>query len=91
MIQEKGSVYEHLPLPAKQVLSLLSDSDRLHIIAISDKVTRFREDHRSEDCERENGLFPASMDNKVRFYKFIDQLNKTKGESIGLSLHRYLC
>lgn len=66
-------------------MSLLSDSDYLHVIAISDKVTQFLEEDNkspteSEECGRRDGLYPTTMDNKVKLFRFIDQLNKTKGE-----------
>lgn len=65
------------------MVSLLSDSDSLHLIAISDKVTQFvRGD--TWDCVKNSsiGLHSATMDNKVQLFKFIDQLNKTKGKWI---------
>lgn len=83
-------------LAAKQVVSLLSDTDYLHLIAISDKVTQFMEEgigaggssasnnggSDQEECHKgkRDGLFPTTMDNKVKVFKFIEQLNKTKGE-----------
>lgn len=83
-------------LAAKQVVSLLSDTDYLHLIAISDKVTQFMKEgigaggssasnnggSDQEECHRRkrDGLFPTTMDNKVKVFKFIEQLNKTKGE-----------
>lgn len=57
------------------------------MIAISDKMTEFlgeaeeQQKSASGECQRnENGLYPTTMDNKVKFFKFIEQLNKTKGE-----------
>lgn len=70
------------------MVSLLSDTDYLHVIAISDKVTQFMQEEQENnnnhsppdacDGQRE-GLYPTTMDYKVKFFRFIDQLNKTKG------------
>lgn len=63
------------------MVSLLSDADHLHIIAIADKVTQFQDQQQLEECMKQmGGLSAATMDNKVKFFRFIEQLNKTKGE-----------
>lgn len=59
------------------------------MIAISDKVTEFLGEEEQQQQQKsangecpgnKNGLFATTMDNKVKFFKFIEQLNKTKGE-----------
>lgn len=54
---------------------MLSDNDRISIIAISDKSSRFID---LNDESQTAKMYTASIDNKMQIFKFIDNLNRSK-------------
>lgn len=60
---------------AKTVIASLSDTDKLSVILIADKVTMFS---RSESCQSEV-MAPATPVIKHKIYDFLDSANRTNG------------
>lgn len=57
------------------IVNMLTENDRISIIAISEKASRFID---PDDEFQVAKMYTASIDNKMQIFKFIDNLNRSK-------------